>query len=86
LEKKLRESEEKVKEMEGKMVGLQKEAKEAEKVIGGLKERAREVINGIEIDSREKGFKVQSPVVAIGSVGAVAVAAAVVYVCYWRRR
>ncbi|KAJ6730689.1 hypothetical protein OIU85_021479 [Salix viminalis] len=86
LEKKLRESEEKMKEMEGKMVELQKEAKKAEEVIGGLKDWSKEVIDGIEIDSRQKGFKGQSPVVAIGSVGAVAVAAAVVYVCYSRRQ
>jgi chromosome segregation ATPase len=86
LEKKLRETEEKVKEMEGKLVELQNEVQEAEKVVGGLQERTGEVINGIEIKSREKGFKVQPPVVAIGSVGAILAAAAVIYVCYARRR
>jgi chromosome segregation ATPase len=86
LENKLRETEEKVKEMEGKLVELQKEVQEAEKVVGGLQERTGEVINGIEIKSREKGFKVQPPVVAIGSVGAILAAAAVIYVCYARRR
>lgn len=86
LEKNLRESEEKVKKMEGKLVGLQKEVQEAQKVVGGLKERTGEVINGIEIDRREKVFKVQPPVVAVVSVGAIVAAAAVVYACYARRR
>ncbi|KAF2314791.1 hypothetical protein GH714_033586 [Hevea brasiliensis] len=87
-EKKLRASEEKAREMEEKMVELQKEVEEAEKVIGGWKERTVDAINGIQVEGIDKwsnGLKMPWPVLAVGSTGAIAAAAAVVYVCYARR-
>ncbi|KAJ9147179.1 hypothetical protein P3X46_029369 [Hevea brasiliensis] len=87
-EDKLKVSEEKVRDMEEKMAKLQKDAEEARKVVGGLKKRTVDAINGIRVDSLDnesKGLKMQWPVLAVGSTGAIAVAAAVVYVCYARR-
>ncbi|KAF5732484.1 tropomyosin [Tripterygium wilfordii] len=95
LEEALRESEEKVKAMELKMVELQSEAEEAGKVISGLKESTIQAVNGTASEILEngeggekgyKGLKVQWPVVALGSTGAIAATAAVLYVCYARRR
>ncbi|KAG8662606.1 peroxisomal and mitochondrial division factor 2 [Manihot esculenta] len=88
LEEKLKASEEKVREIEEKMVELQKKVEEAEKVNGRVKERTVRAINGIQIegmDKESKGLKVQWPVLAVGSTGAIAAAAAVVYICYARR-
>ncbi|GAV65385.1 LOW QUALITY PROTEIN: hypothetical protein CFOL_v3_08900, partial [Cephalotus follicularis] len=95
VEEALRESQKKVGAMEFKMIQLQKEAEDAEKVIGGLKERTPEVINGtaaakvmnrVVNDGEEGGLKLQWSVLAVGSIGVIAaVAAAVVYVCYMRR-
>ncbi|GAV65173.1 hypothetical protein CFOL_v3_08688 [Cephalotus follicularis] len=94
VEEALRESQEKAGAMEFKMIQLQKEAEDAEKVIGGLKERTAEVINGtaaakvmnrVVNDGEEGGLKLQWPVLAAGSTGVIAAAAAVVYVCYLRR-
>ncbi|KAF2290610.1 hypothetical protein GH714_014691 [Hevea brasiliensis] len=87
-EDKLKASEEKVRDMEEKMAKLQKDAEEARKVVGGLKKRTVDAVNGIRVDSLDnesKGLKMQWPVLAVGSTGAIAVAAAVVYVCYARR-
>lgn len=79
--------------MELKVFGLQNEVEEAEKVISGLKEKAVDAINGTVngiratvIDGQNKGLKLDWPVVAAGSTGAIALAAAVAYVIYVRRR
>ncbi|XP_041005473.1 peroxisomal and mitochondrial division factor 2 [Juglans microcarpa x Juglans regia] len=87
-----RESEEKAKLMELKVVGLQKEMEEAEKVIAGLKEKAVDTVNGSlngiresVISGEKKGLNLDWPVV-VGATGAIAVAAAVTYVIYGRRR
>lgn len=85
----LKKSEEKAKEMESKLVELQGELEQAEKVIGGLRDKTAETINGRReiVDAIEdKGSKLQWPVVAAGSTGAIVVAAAVAYVCYGRRQ
>lgn len=87
-EEALNESEERVRTMELKIIQIQMEAREAEKVIGGLKERSVEAINGIpadNIDGGRKGSELQWPLVAAGSTGAIALASALLYV-YYRRR
>ncbi|KAJ7965096.1 peroxisomal and mitochondrial division factor 2-like [Quillaja saponaria] len=95
LEEALRESEERARTVESKMVQLQEQVVEAEKVIGALKEKAVEAVNGTvnnitrSIDVEENGLTgltSQWPVVAAGSTGAIVAAAAVVYVCYVRGR
>jgi tropomyosin-2 len=93
LEALVRGSEEKAKSMESKVFGLQKEMEEAEKVISGLKEKAVDAINGSvngirarDIGGENKGLKLDWPVVAAGSSGAIAFAAALGYVIYVRRR
>lgn len=92
LEALVRESEEKAKSVELKVFGLQKEVEEAEKVISGLKEKAVDAINGsvngirARVGGKNKGLKLDWPVVAAGSTGAIAFAAAVAYVIYVRRR
>ncbi|KAF8010579.1 hypothetical protein BT93_J1271 [Corymbia citriodora subsp. variegata] len=89
MEDALKKSEEKAKEMESKLVELQSELEQAEKVISGLKDKAAETINGRReiIDAIEdKAPKLQWPVMAAGSTGAIVVAAAVAYVCYSRRQ
>lgn len=93
LEALVRESEEKAKSMESKFFGLQKEVEEAEKVISGLNEKAVDAINGSvngirtrDIGGENKGLKLDWPVVAAGSSGAIAFAAALGYVIYVRRR
>ncbi|KAK7276773.1 hypothetical protein RIF29_17919 [Crotalaria pallida] len=89
LQEALRESEEKVKNLESSVARLQEEAGEAEKVIKSLNERAIEIVNGNVngIHGGEgKGLNLQWPVVAAGSTGAVIAAAAVFYVCYAKRR
>ncbi|KAJ7960681.1 peroxisomal and mitochondrial division factor 2-like [Quillaja saponaria] len=92
LEEALGKSEEKTRTMESKVVQLQEQVVEAEKVITALKETAVEAVNGTvnnitrSIDGEEKGLKLQWPVVAAGSTGAIVAAAAVIYVCYGRSR
>jgi len=92
LEALVRESEEKAKSVELKFFGLQKEVEEAEKVISGLKEKAVDAINGsvdgirARVGGENKGLNLDWPVVAAGSTGAIAFAAAVAYVIYVRRR
>lgn len=88
----LSKSEEKAKSIELKVVGLQKEVEEAGKVISGLKDKAVDAMNGSLSGLREsvvgaekKGLVSDWPVV-VGSTGAIAVAAAIVYVVYGRRR
>ncbi|KAK9284375.1 hypothetical protein L1049_023546 [Liquidambar formosana] len=91
LEEALRFSEAKVKEMESKMIQLQQEVKEAEKVISGLKEKTIDAINGPATiatralwDDEGKGLKLQWPIMAAG--GTIVVAAVVCYLHYGRRR
>ncbi|RDY00442.1 Peroxisomal and mitochondrial division factor 2, partial [Mucuna pruriens] len=88
LEEALRESEEKAASLESIILQLREEAKEAERVIISLNEKAVEAIDrGVNgIHGEEKGLKLQWPVVAAGSTGAVVAAAAVIYVCYGKRR
>ena len=91
LEEALRESEEKVTGLESSILQLRKEAKEAERVIISLNEKAVETVESIDrglngVHSEGKGLKLQWPVVAAGSTGAVVAAAAVIYVCYGKRR
>ena len=94
LEASLRESNEKAKATESVMLGLKLELEEAEKVISGLKEKAVDAINGsvngirksVVGGENDKGLKLDWPVVAVGSTGALAIAAAVVYVIYARQR
>ncbi|KAE9596344.1 hypothetical protein Lalb_Chr17g0348301 [Lupinus albus] len=91
LQEALRESKEKVKNLELNFARLRDEAGEAEKVIGSLKERAVEIVNG-DVNGthgEEKGLKgsnLQWPVVAAGSTGAVIAVAALSYACYAKRR
>lgn len=90
LEEALRESEEKARNMESNIAQLRENAEEAEKVIRTLKEKAVEVVNtavnGVDDEVKGlKGLNLQWPAVA-GTVGAIAAAAAVIYVCYGRRR
>uniref|UniRef100_A0A2P2JNG7 Uncharacterized protein MANES_02G084200 n=1 Tax=Rhizophora mucronata TaxID=61149 RepID=A0A2P2JNG7_RHIMU len=88
LEAKLRESEEKAREMEAKMLELQQQVEEAGDLIGGMKGKTVQSLNGIEVESTEKGLNglnAQWPVLAVGSTCAIAVTAAVVYVCYAKR-
>ncbi|KAL2665856.1 hypothetical protein AAZV13_02G246600 [Glycine max] len=92
LEESLRESEEKVTGLESSILQLREEAKEAERVIISLNEKAVETVetidrglNGVHGEGK-KGLKLQWPVVAAGSTGAVVAAAAVIYVCYGKRR
>lgn len=86
----LNESEKKVNEMGSKLLDLQGELERAENVISELKERAMETINGTINGLTgitgvcDKGLKVQWPLVAVGSAGAVAVMAATAYICYTR--
>lgn len=86
----LKKSEEKAKEMESKLVELQRELEQAEKAIGRLKDKTPETINGrreiVDDAIEDKGSKLQWPVVAAGSTGAIVLAAAVAYVCYSRRQ
>jgi len=90
LEEALREREEKVTVLESSILQLRKEAKEAERVILTLNEKAVETVENIDRDlngigGERKGLKLEWPVVA-GSTGAVVAAAAVIYVCYGKRR
>ncbi|KAK4796260.1 hypothetical protein SAY86_028586 [Trapa natans] len=86
----LKESQKKENEMGSKLLDLQGELEQAEKVISEMKERATENINGTInglrgiTDADEKGSRVQWPLVAVGSTGAVAVVAAMAYICYVR--
>ncbi|KAK3446234.1 hypothetical protein EUGRSUZ_A01969 [Eucalyptus grandis] len=85
----LKKSEEMAKKMESKLVELQRQLEQAEKEISGLKDKVAETINGRReiVDAIEdKGPKLQWPVMAAGSTGAIVVAAAVAYVCYSRRQ
>ncbi|OIW02852.1 hypothetical protein TanjilG_29628 [Lupinus angustifolius] len=88
LQEALRESEEKVRNLESKVALLREEAGEAEKVIGSFKEKAVEIVNGSVngTQGEEKGLNLQWPVVAAGSTGAVVIAAAVIYAFYAKRR
>ncbi|XP_054796461.1 peroxisomal and mitochondrial division factor 2-like [Prosopis cineraria] len=91
LEEALRESEDKAKRMELNILQLQQEASEAEDVIGTLREKAFGAVNGrvngLEVEEKGlKGLKLQWPLVAAGSTGAIAAAAVVVYVFYGKRR
>lgn len=80
VEDALKKSEEKAKEMELKLVQLQRELELKDKTAETINGR-REIVAAIE----DKGSKLQWPVVAAGSTGAIVVAAAVAYVCYGRR-
>lgn len=91
VEEALRVSEEKVKEMEAKMIQLQKQAVDVEKVTGGLKEKSVEAINGIaikgEFDDESKGSKgLNLQWLAAAGTGTVIVAGAVCYLKYARQR
>ncbi|CAJ1959027.1 unnamed protein product [Sphenostylis stenocarpa] len=91
LEVALRESEEKATALESSILQLREEAKEAERVIISLNGKATETVETIDrgvngIHDEGKGLKLQWPVVAAGSTGAVVAAAAVLYVCYGKRR
>ncbi|CAN1228952.1 Peroxisomal and mitochondrial division factor 1 [Linum perenne] len=80
-------SENRTKDLESKMMEMQKQAEEAEKVIVGMKQRAVDTINGFDSeDSEDKEFIVHWPVVVAGSTGAVAAAAAVAYLICARRQ
>ncbi|KAJ4825003.1 hypothetical protein Tsubulata_044138, partial [Turnera subulata] len=85
--RRIEELEEIVRATEGSMEELKKQTEAAQSVIAGLKEKTVEVINGIEIDTREKKElkRGQLPVVAVGSAGAVVVAATLVYLYCARR-
>lgn len=89
------ESDTKVRELERKIGALEVRAEmelrdkveETEREISGLKEKIGVCKARIATDSIEdKGSKLQWPVVAAGSTGAIVVAAAVAYVCYSRRQ
>lgn len=84
MEEALKESEEKARTMDAKILLLQNEVGEAEKLVNDLKERKVELING---NTRNicgtKGL--DFPTIAAGSTGAVLVAAAVVYLYACRR-
>ncbi|KAE9606328.1 hypothetical protein Lal_00013560 [Lupinus albus] len=84
----LRESEEKVSILESKVAQLREEAGEAQKVIGSIKEKAVEIVNGSVngTQGEEKESNLQWQVVAAGSTGAVIVGAAVIYACYAKRK
>ncbi|KAJ4830002.1 hypothetical protein Tsubulata_035514 [Turnera subulata] len=86
--RRIAELEEIVRATEGSMEELKKQTEAAQSVIAGLKEKTVEVINGIEIDTREKKElkRGQLPVVAVGSAGAVVVAATLVYLYCARRK
>ncbi|KAL3755252.1 hypothetical protein ACJRO7_002321 [Eucalyptus globulus] len=89
VEDALKKSEEKAKEIKSKLVELQRQLEQVEKLISGLKDKAAETINGRReiLDAiKDKGPKLQWLVVAAGSTGAIVVAAAVAYVCYSQRR
>ncbi|XP_047163186.1 peroxisomal and mitochondrial division factor 2-like [Vigna umbellata] len=91
LEEALKESEEKVAALESSILQLREEAKEVERVILLLNEKAVETVENIDrglngIHDEGKGLKLQWPVVAAGSTGAVVAAAAVIYVCYGKRK
>lgn len=61
---------------------------EAEVSIDGLKERSMEAVSGFEGQStgkETKGFKVETPVLAVGLTAALLATAAVVCVHYARR-
>ncbi|CAN1228958.1 Peroxisomal and mitochondrial division factor 1 [Linum perenne] len=61
-------SENRTKDLESKMMEMQKQAEEAEKVIVGMKQRAVDTINGFDSeDSEDKEFIVHWPVVVAGS-------------------
>ncbi|KAK4787814.1 hypothetical protein SAY86_011647 [Trapa natans] len=86
----VKEWQKKATEMESKLLDLQGDLEGAEKVISEMKERAAETINGTInglrgiTDADDKGWKVQWPLLAVGSTGAVAVVAAMAYICYAR--
>ncbi|OIW04214.1 hypothetical protein TanjilG_00774 [Lupinus angustifolius] len=91
LQEALRESEEKVKNLELNFARLRDEAGEAEKVIGSLKEKAIDIVNrdlnGTHGEEKGlTGLNLQWPVVAAGSTGAVIAVAALSYACYAKRR
>ncbi|XP_002520394.2 peroxisomal and mitochondrial division factor 1 [Ricinus communis] len=81
--KKLEKSEERAREIEGKVAEMQKKLEETEK----MKERSLEGVNGIGGESTEKEYKkmMDWPVIALGSTGAIVAALAVGYVCCARR-
>ncbi|GLT26303.1 hypothetical protein SLA2020_013840 [Shorea laevis] len=85
IERELRESENKARAMEGKILQLQNDVEEAEKVIGDLKERevgkARDIPESI-CDAEELNL----PIMAAGSIGAVLVFSAAFYICSGRRQ
>lgn len=90
LDESLWESEKKAKVMESKLLDLQGQLVRAEKVISELKVHAMDTINGTVdglrgiADEGGKGLKMQWPLVTVGSTGAVAVVAALAYICYAR--
>ncbi|KAG7010424.1 Peroxisomal and mitochondrial division factor 2, partial [Cucurbita argyrosperma subsp. argyrosperma] len=91
VEKLLKESEEKTKTIELNMSQLQKEVEEAHKVIGGLKEKALNALNGTAeelksaFEGAEKELNSNWPVIA-GSTGVVAAIAALAFALYGRQR
>ncbi|KAL4014425.1 hypothetical protein IC575_026627 [Cucumis melo] len=91
VEELLKESEEKTKMVESKMVQLQKEVEEAHKVICGLKEKAVNALNGTAeelksaFEGAEKELNLNWPIIA-GSTGVVAAIAALAFVLYGRQR
>lgn len=85
VEEALKKSEEYAAVMEGKILLLQKDVEEAEKLVTDLKGSKAEVING---NTRNIGGakELDFPIIAAGSTGAVLVAAAVVYLYTSRRQ
>lgn len=88
LEEALKESKDKARSMESNIVLLRQEASEAQNMIRTLNEKVTRAVNGAVkgIDAEVKGLKLQWPVVAAGSTGAIAAAAAVAYIFYGKRR
>lgn len=92
LEDALKESEEKVKKLEQKMIELQRELEVAESVVGALMEKAGKAVNGKReiadaVDGKCLiGLKDHWHMVAVGSAGAIAVAAVMVHVYFAKRQ
>ncbi|KAI4385075.1 hypothetical protein MLD38_003139 [Melastoma candidum] len=78
----LKESEEMVKKLEKEMMGLQSDLSVAESAVMGMKEKARDAVGGKCL----VGMKESWHLVAVGSAGAVAVAALMAHVYFSKRR
>lgn len=86
LEEAVRESEEKVRSMELNVLELQGRVREAEDAMRLLKGKVDEAMIGMDSEVYGvKWFKLQWPVVAAASTGAIAATVVVIYVCYGRR-